>query len=96
MKKGGKKRVFTRTFKLDAVKLAESGKHTKAEVARKLNINENLIYKWKKSFEAEKDGSSLSIDEKEELKRLRKENTILKMEQEILKKASAYFAKEIL
>ena len=96
MKKGGKKRVFTRAFKLDAVKLAESGKHTKAEVAKKLNINENLIYKWKKSFEDEKDGSSLPIDEKEELKRLRKEIKTLKMEQEILKKASAYFAKEIL
>ena len=96
MKKGNKKRVFTREFKLDAVKLATSGNYTNAEVAKQLNVNENLIYKWKKSFEDEKNGNVLSVDEREELKKLRKENRILKMEQEILKKASAYFAKEIL
>ena len=54
MKKGNKKRVFTREFKLDAVKLATSGNYTNAEVAEQLNVNENLIYKWKKSFEDEK------------------------------------------
>ena len=40
-------------------------------------------------------GARLGADEREELKRLRKENRLLRMEKEILKKASAYFAKEM-
>jgi len=41
------------------------------------------------------EGEALSVDEREELKRLRKENKNLRMEKEILKKASAFFAKEM-
>ena len=49
-------------------------------------------YKWKKGLSSEK---PLTEDEKAELKRLRREVATLKMEQEILKKASAYFAKYV-
>ena len=46
-------------------------------------------------FEQEVSGERLSTDEREELRRLRKENRELRMEQEILKKASAYFARQM-
>ena len=49
----------------------------------------------KKQYEQEENGEALGLDEREELKRLRRENRELRMEKEILKKASAYFAKEM-
>ena len=48
-----------------------------------------------REFEEEASGTRLSTDEREELKRLRKEVRLLRMEKEILKKASQYFAKEM-
>ena len=60
-----------------------------------MGIGDNLIRRWKREFEEEASGAGLDSDEREELKRLRKENRMLRMEKEILKKASAYFAKEM-
>ncbi len=65
------------------------------ETARSLGIGDNLLRRWKREFEAEASGDRLNSDEREELKRLRKENRMQRMEKEILKKASQYFAKEM-
>ena len=54
-----------------------------------------MLYRFKGAIDAEKSGDALSEDERTELKRLRKENKDLRMEKEILKKASAFFAKEM-
>jgi len=53
------------------------------------------VYRWKQQIEDQQQGKVLAEDEREELKRLRKENKLLRMEKEILKKASAFFAKEM-
>jgi transposase len=66
-----------------------------AEAAKALGVSVNLLYKWKDKFESEATGEALSTDEREELKRLRSENKRLKTEKEILKKASAFFAREM-
>ena len=66
-----------------------------SEVARSLDIGANLLGRWRRQFEEEASGARLTIDEKEELKRLRKEVRQLRMEKDILKKASQYFAKEM-
>ena len=66
-----------------------------SEAVRSLGIGDNLIRRWKREFEEEASGARLGTDEREELKRLRKENRLLRMEKEILKKASQYFAKEM-
>lgn len=66
-----------------------------AEAARSLGIGDNLVRRWLREFEDEATGRQLSSDEREELKRLRKENRLLRMEKEILTKASQYFAKEM-
>ena len=55
----------------------------------------DILYRWKRQIEAQLEDKLLADDEREELKRLRKENKNLRMEKEILKKASAFFAKEM-
>ena len=90
-----KRRNYTEDFKRDAVALVTEQGYKTSEAARSLGIGDNLIRRWKREFEEEASGTQLGIDEREELKRLRKENRMLRMEKEILKKASAYFAKEM-
>ena len=91
------RRSFTRDFKLAAVKKHVEQGLSAREVAADLEISENLIYNWKKAFQAdgtlEKQLSSSSSVEAE-LKRLREENRQLRMEREVLKKATVFFARE--
>lgn len=86
---------YTTEFKKDAVALAAEPGYSIPKAAKSLGINENLIRRWKQEFEPQDSGESLSQDEREELKRLRRQVRELEMEKEILKKASAYFAKEM-
>ena len=90
-----KRRNYTEDFKRDAVALVTEQGYKTTEAARSLGIGDNLIRRWKREFEEEASGARLGEEEREELKRLRKENRMLRMEKEILKKASAYFAKEM-
>ena len=91
------RRIFSREYKLAAVKkVVEQGLSFSA-VARDLGIRDNLIHNWRKAFEA--DGTLKSEVENSpkveaELRRLREENRQLKMERDILKKATAFFVKE--
>lgn len=91
------RRKFSREFKLAAVKKVVEQGLSCSEVARDLNIRDNLIRNWKKSFEADgtlETESNGKESAEAELKRLREENRQLKMERDILKKATAFFAKE--
>ena len=90
-----KRRNYTEDFKRDAVALVIEQGYKVSEAARSLDIGDGLIRRWKREFEEETFGTQLGADDREELKRLRKENRLLRMEKEILKKASAYFAKEM-
>lgn len=86
-------------FKQDAVKLAVESDQSVAQTARDLGINANTLYTWIKKFhQSEPSASSGAGDNNpyDELKRLRKENALLKEERNILKKAAAYFAKNSL
>ena len=65
------------------------------EAAKSLGINPNLLYRWKDKVDELAAGTALAEDERAELKRLRKEIKELRMEKEILKKASAFFAQEM-
>jgi transposase len=65
------------------------------DAAKLLGIATNILYRWKELHEQQITGKLLVEDEREDLKRLRKENKELRMEKEILKKASAYFAREM-
>ena len=81
------RRSYTRDFKLAAVKKHVEQGLSAREVAADLEISENLIYNWKKAFQA--DGTlekqlSSSTSVEAELKRLREENRQLRMEREVL------------
>ncbi len=86
---------FPEDFRRDAVALVVEQGYSQAEAARSLGIGANLIGRWKRQLEDEASGKGLSKDEREELKQLRRENRELKMEKDILEKASAYFAKQM-
>ncbi len=90
-----KRQNYTDDFKRDAVALVTEQGYKIAEAARSLGIGANLLGRWRREFAEEASGVRLSTDEREELKRLRKEVRMLRMEKEILKKASQYFAKEM-
>ena len=81
-------------FKLEAVRLAEREGMSAAQVARDLGISDSVLYDWVKKFGTSSDGSSLTPEEREELIRLRRENRVLKEERDILKKATAFFARQ--
>jgi len=92
-----KRRSFSEEFKLEAVRLVREGKRSIASVARELEIYESSLGRWVKQFDID-DGrgpeGALTSDEREELRRLRKENRQLREDREILGKATAFFAKE--
>ena len=86
---------YPKEFKEEAVALVREQGYSVAEAAKSLGVATNLIYRWKDQQEQSLQGEGLADEEKAELERLRKENKNLRMEKEILKKASAFFAKEM-
>ena len=90
-----RRRAYTEDFKRDAVALVTEQGYSVAEAARSLDVGANLLGRWKRQHEEQASGDVLNLDEREELKQLRKENRLLRMEKDILKKASQYFAKEM-
>lgn len=86
---------YPKEFKEEAVALVREQGYSVPEAAKSLGIATNMLYKWKEKIEAELEGKALVEDERAELIRLRKEVKDLRMEKEILKKASAFFAKEM-
>jgi len=88
------KRKFTREFKESVAKLVSEQGYTVAEAAKSLGVDPNSIREWVKKFPG--NGSGASGGEgalRAEVRRLREENKRLLMEREILKKATAFFAK---
>lgn len=88
------KRKFTPEFKKEAVFLVTEQDYTIARAAASLGISDQTLHTWVTLARNQSD-AVLSDDERAELKRLRKENKELRLEKEILKKASAFFAKHM-
>ena len=91
----GKRRRYANEFKLDAVKLVESSNTSMAQVARNLGIGETVLSRWVRQFGQGADGTRFTPEEQEELIRLRRENTQLRMERDILKKAMGICVREL-
>ncbi len=94
MSKKPKRRSYTDEFKAEAVKLVTDQGYSVAEAARNLGIHANLLRNWKQKLSAESEQQELPEDERMELARLKAENKRLRMERDILKKATAFFANE--
>ena len=90
------RRQFDDDFKAQAVRLVLDEDKTVGAVARDLDLTETALREWVKRARANRTNgrTGLTTTEREELARLRKENRILPEEQEILKKAAAFFANE--
>ncbi len=91
-----KRRSYTSEFKAEAVRLVREQKLSVSEVAKDLDLTPSALDRWIKRAMIDARGSTsgvLSTNEREELKRLRKENRVLHEEREILKKA-AFFASQ--
>ena len=92
------RRTFTTEFKAQAVKLVTEGGKGLAEVARDLDPGESMLRSWKQALASEGDrafpGKGNPPAHEEEMRRLRAEVKRLTMERDVLKKATAFFARE--
>ena len=93
---------FTREFKLEAVRLLDEGKKPASDLARELGVRRNQLYKWKEAFDKNGQeafpgtGRRRGVEtQAAENARLKRELAQAKEEVEILKKAAAFFAKEL-
>ena len=94
MKKRGR-RGFDEQFRREAVRLAEAGTMPLAEVARQLGVHLETLRNWRRQARAAGDAEAATVPSlEEENRRLRRENARLLEEREILKKATAFFAKD--
>lgn len=96
MTEGRGRRTYTKEFKEDAVRLVLDKGVAVSQVADDLGVHENSIYKWLRQYRADGQeafpGKGRLKPQDEELRRLKRENEILKEERAILKKALAIFS----
>jgi len=85
------RRKFSLEFKREAVSLLQSSGKPVTQISRELGVHENVLRSWVEMVADEKK-SGATVDEREELKQLRRDNARLQMEVEILGKATAFFA----
>jgi transposase len=87
---------YTPEFKAEAVRLVRSTPDKPAsQIARELGVSDNTLRSWVKQTEIDQgEREGLTTEEREELRRLRKEVKVLRQEREILKKATVFFARE--
>ena len=93
------RKQYSKEFKLDAISLVTDQCYTITEAARSLELNRSVLQRWIKEFNSDDDGQAFRgkgklTPEQAEIRRLKEENRRLKMEKEILKKATVFFAKE--
>ena len=89
-------RRFTKEFREEAIRLAQTSGRTQREIAGDLGVGLSTLVRW---IGRSRDGGAIDPAAAEsevaaELKRLRRENEILRQERDILKKATAFFARE--
>jgi transposase len=84
----------TPEFRREAVRLALTSGRTRREIAADMGICLSTLTRWLGQERDASEPSEVQVDLHAELKRLRRENAVLKQERDILKKAAAFFARE--
>ena len=94
-----KRKQFSAEFKREAVRLLDTSKKQPSDLARELGVRRNQLYKWKDQLSRRGKqafpGHGHRSDNNDEVNRLRQELEQVKEERDILKKAAAYFAKDL-
>jgi transposase len=96
-KKPRRRRSFTPEFKAEIVELCQRGERSVGQVAKDFDLTETAVREWVKQAERDAgtwDDGGLASDERRELAQLRRENRRLREDVDILKRATAFFAKE--
>ena len=88
------RRTFTEEFKQEAVRFVDTSGLPIRQVAEDLGIGLSTLTRWLRIFREQELLSGPHDDVDKELARLRKENELLRQERDLLKKATAFFAKE--
>ena len=92
------RKKYTKEFKLDAVSLVLEQGYSRAEAARSLEINANMLGRWVKELQSDNGqafrGNGKLTLEQEEIRTLKAQVKKLQMEKDILKKATVFFAAE--
>ena len=96
---------YTQEFRDSTIQLVMNSEKSVLQIGKELDVNPKTIYNWIRVYkktnnlvETSPSGvahSNVKETQNDELKRLRAENKLLKQERDILKKAAAYFAKEV-
>jgi transposase len=96
----GKRKKYSKQFKLDAIQLYENGEKSMAQLERELGITDGLLAKWRAELLAAKGeteafpGNGALPESEARLRQLERENAQLRQEKEILKKVLAIFSKD--
>ena len=87
--------AYPAEFRREAVQMLRAGR-TPRELAESLGVSEQTLRNWRRQDQVDRHerDDGLTTDEREELRRLRRENACLKQERDLLKRAAAFFAKE--
>jgi len=93
-------KTYTKAFKLEALRMLTESDRPASEIAMQLGIRRNQLYKWKEQMAKKGDVASAKRGrpkkaDQSEAARLRQENKRLQEENEILKQAAVFFAKEV-
>jgi transposase len=88
---------YSKEFKVEAIRLADESDKPVTQVARELGLRVNQIYKWRKQLEVKQDdafpGKGHASDKDDEIRRLKKELSAIREENEFLKKTAIFFAR---
>jgi transposase len=94
-----RRKKYSKEFKLDAISLVLDQNYSRAEAARSLGLNSNMLGRWVAEHRTDGGqafrGNGKLTPEQEEIRQLKNQVKNLKMEKEILKKATVFFAKEM-
>src|SRR5690606_31875849 len=93
------RKQYTKEFKLDAISLVLDQGHAISEVSRNLEINANMLRRWIREYQKDDAGQAFRgngklTPEQEEIRQLKAQIKQLKLEKQILKEATVFFAKE--
>ena len=95
------RKTYTKAFKIEAVRLLGLGEKPASQLAQELGIRRNQLYKWRDQIEGKGEAGAFRgpgrrpASEESEIARLKRELERVREERDILKKAAAYFAKDL-